>query len=330
METDSPSFQPLNGRDFSAAPASWYYLGSVKDLTRGPLRFALPGEHAYTGFRTESGKLAVISGKCSHMGADLSKGCVIGESIACPLHGWEYGTNGHCARIPASPNIPGFARQASFPVEERGGQIFFFNRPEARFPLPFFDDLVPEQLLATSAFEFTVDAPWYLVSSNGFDVQHFQCAHERILEEAPVVDSPHPFARRLSANFRVSGSSFYERMTRWFSGARVRMTVTSWCGNLVLVTAKFRRSTSYGIVCFVPLHDGRTRMLDVVWVPRSRGFIGRCIVDPVDALIRRRFIQEFMRSDVDPTDGIRLNPSHLIAEDQVLVDYLGWLKKIHR
>src|SRR5205085_2448066 len=102
-------------------------------------------------------------------------------------------------------------------------------------------------------FEFTVDVPWYLVSANGFDVQHFRCAHDRTLINEPEVDKPHEFAWRMRAKFRVTGGSVLDKLTRRFSGSEVEMTIENWCGNLVLVAAKFPRTTSYGMVSFIPL-----------------------------------------------------------------------------
>lgn len=330
---DAPAALPnagtANGEDFASAPASWYFLGTVAELHRGPLSFSLPGGHTYVGYHTEDGRVAVLNGKCRHMNADLSRGCVIGDRIACPLHGWEYGPDGICRRIPSAPEIPAFARQGSFPVEIRGGHVFFFNRPKARFPLPFFEGVRPEDLRAARCFEFIVDAPWYLVSANGFDVQHFACAHDRTLDGEVEVDSPDPFARRLKANFLVTGTSLQDHMVRRFSGSSVHMTVTNWGGNLVLVAAKFRRTTSYGIVSFVPLEDGRTRLRDIVWVPRRKGFFGSNVLEPIDAEVRRMFIREFVRSDVDAAQGIRYNRQHMIGADRELVEYLDWLRKIH-
>ena len=313
--------------DFVDAPASWYYLGTVGELSRAPVRFDLPGGHSYVGFRTQSGKLVVLSGRCSHMGADLSVGCVIGERLACPLHGWEYGSDGRCAHIPVTDEIPAFARQVSFPVEERGGHVFFFNRIEARFPLPFFDGVAPEQVCAAPRFEFMVDASWHLVSANGFDLQHFRCAHDRTLVGEPVMSSPHAFAWRLKARFRVTGKSLADLITRWVSGPEVELEVTNWCGNLVFVSARFRRTVSYGIVSFVPLAENRTWVRDIVWVPRRRRVLTRWL-DPLDARIRRLFIREFVRSDVARSAGLRYDPRRMIEADKVLVDYLAWLKSV--
>jgi nitrite reductase/ring-hydroxylating ferredoxin subunit len=315
---------------FGSCPDSWYCIGNVRDLETGPLAFSLPENRLFAAYRTSTGQPTVLAGRCSHLGADLSKGRVSGENLCCPLHGWEYNPHGTCVRIPTSARIPAFAKQASFPTEERSGYVFFFNRTEARFPLPCFEGLTWDKLFAAPAFEFTVNAPWYLLSANGFDVQHFRCAHDRVLLGEPAVDSPAKFARRMQADFEVVGSSIYDRLTRCFSGSRVKMTVTSWCGNLVLVSAKFRRTTSYGLVSFIPLDDNSTLIRDIVLVPKSKTAFARWLLDPVDAWLRRWFIREFVRSDVERSEGIRFDPYRMIEADKVLVDYLVWLKNIHR
>jgi phenylpropionate dioxygenase-like ring-hydroxylating dioxygenase large terminal subunit len=325
-----PSDSDASPQAFAPAPASWYYLGSKLEIAAGPRRFDLPDGQTYVAFRVPGQPVTVLGGRCSHMGADLSLGCVKSGRIVCPLHGWEYGSDGDCEHIPASPQIPAFARQPSFPVEECGGHVFFFNRPQARFPLPFFSGVCATDLLPARPFEFTVDAPWYLVSANGFDVQHFRCAHDRTLLGEPIVDSPHPFAWRLRAKFRVTGTSLRDRLTRKVSGSELEMTVENWCGNLVLVAARFRRTTSYGLVSFTPLNKNQTKLRNIVWVPRSKNPVARWLVDPLDAMIRRSFIREFVRSDVHRSAGIRFHPARMIGADNVLVEYLGWLQKIHR
>ena len=61
---------------FAAAPASWYHLASVSELARGPRKLELPEGHAFVGFLGEGGRPVVLGARCSHMGADLSRGCV--------------------------------------------------------------------------------------------------------------------------------------------------------------------------------------------------------------------------------------------------------------
>lgn len=315
---------------FGACPASWYYIGSTADICARPRRFELPGGQSFVAFSSAAGAVTVLSGRCSHMSADLSRGYVKEGRIVCPLHGWEYGSDGGCRHIPAATEIPGFARQTCFPVAERSGHIFFFNRPKALFPMPFYAGVSDADLTAAEPFEFIVDAPWYLVSANGFDVQHFRSAHDRTLIGEPRFDGPDAFARRLRATFRVTGNSIFDRLTRLFSGSEVEMDIENWAGNLVLVTATFRRARSYGLVSFVPLEKNRTLVRDIVLVPRRRNKIARRFVDPLDARIRRWFIREFVRSDATRSDGIRYHPGRMIAADKLLVEYLNWLQNLHR
>jgi len=312
---------------FPSVPVSWFYLCPSGELNRGPLSVELCG-HTFVGYRTRSGRAVVLSGRCSHLGAQLSNGTVNGERLVCPLHGWEYGPEGVCEKVPAAEPIPGFARQFSYPVEERGGHVFFFNREHARFALPFFEGVSPDQLLSTKPIELIADTPWYFAGANGFDIQHFRMAHDRTLIGQPEVSSPSPFARRVVATFEVSGDSYQDRLTRCIAGARVEMNVTVWCGSLILVRAEFARTTSFGIFNVLPIDANRTRGRVIVWVQRSKSALGRALFDPLNAAIRRMFIQTFLRSDLPRVAGLRYQPGNLIAADGVLAEYFAWLENV--
>lgn len=246
--------------------------------------------------------------------------------IRCPFHEWEFDRSGQCVRIPASSVIPPFARQAAFPTALCGDSVFVFNRPQAAFDMPFFEGKQPGDLVAAKPFELDAAMPWYLVGANGFDLQHFRVAHDRALLSEPVISQPAPFAYRIRAQFEVSGSSLRDRLTRNVSGPVVTMTITSWSGTLVLVTAEFRRTTSYGMVCVRPVDRARSRLRIIVWVPKSKRGLGRAIVDPVDAAVRRSFIRAFVRSDECRSRGIRYNPATVIDADESMAGYLRWLQ----
>jgi nitrite reductase/ring-hydroxylating ferredoxin subunit len=311
----------------SGPPASWYYLGTVSELAKGPMGTCLAGRD-FVGYRTNTGAIAVLSGRCSHLGARLSNGFVKGDRLVCPLHGWEYGTDGICQRIPAGGEIPAFARQSSYPVEVRGGHAFFFNRAKSRFPLPFFEGVSAEELLPAKSFDLIAEAPWYFVGANGFDIQHFRMAHDRTLVGEPEVGSPSPFARRIVATFEVSGNSVPDRLTRCFAGPRVIMDITAWCGTLIFVRATFARATSFGLFNVLPIDAQRTLGRVIIWVKRSKTGIARRVVDPANAAIRRLFIRTFLRSDLPRIAGLRYQPANLIAADGVLADYFAWLEHV--
>ena len=314
------------GQGFPAVPASWFHFCTGDALTKGPVSLEICGHH-YAGYRTESGRAVVLSGRCSHLGVYLAKGTVCGDRLGCPLHGWEFGPDGVCATIPGAPGlpIPAFARQIVYPAEERGGHVYFFNRPQALFPMPFFDGVAPEEILAAEPFEMVANAPWYFIGANGFDIQHFRMAHDRALVDEPVISSPSPFARRIVASFAVAGDSLPDRLTRAIAGPRVTMDVISWCGTVIFVRAEFARTTSFGIFNVLPLGPEKTLGRVIVWVRRSNNWLGNAAFDPINATIRRWFIRKFLGSDLPRIAGLRYQRSHLIAADRHLADYLAWL-----
>jgi nitrite reductase/ring-hydroxylating ferredoxin subunit len=327
-----PEIDGPTGGGFDACPSSWFYLGSIAELARGPIRYELPADRKFVGYLTSDGRPVVLSARCAHMGADLSKGCVRGNSIVCPLHGWEYGVDGQCQRIPSADGgkIPSFARQVSFPVEERCGHVFFFNEAIPRYPMPFFHGVEPKQLRPARAFDLRDDVPWHFIAANGFDLQHFRSAHDRMLVGMPEVDTPHAFARRIKLKFRVAGNSLTDRITRAFAGPEVTMTLSSWCGTLIFVTAEFRRTTSYGLMTVRPLDHGRTHARVIVWVRRSDGLLGRYLMDPINSWVRRWFVHGFLNADIGRMSGMRYDRNRTIGADNCFSEYIDWLQSVHR
>jgi nitrite reductase/ring-hydroxylating ferredoxin subunit len=311
---------------FPAVPRAWFHLCASHELTRVPRSVELAGE-SWAAYRTAAGTPVVLAGRCPHLGANLARGYVIADRLVCPLHGWEFGQDGRCAHAPALSRIPDWACLPSFPVEEQGGQVFFHTHSESRFPLPFFDGRQPEELRPARPFELDVETPWHLLAANGFDVQHFRMTHDRELVGEPVIDCPTPFSRRLSAVFKVCGRSWSDRITRKVAGNEVALTVTDWCGGLVLVRAAFRRTTTYGMVSLYPLPNGGTRARIIVWVPRRSFAPARWVVDPLNAAVRRIFIRAFLRRDLPCLGGLRYQPSRMTSADRKLAAHLHWLSR---
>jgi phenylpropionate dioxygenase-like ring-hydroxylating dioxygenase large terminal subunit len=312
---------------FPAYPLSWYLFASSHVLRRGPFSRDVFGRRL-VAFRTASGRVAVLDARCSHLGADLGKGCVAGEALRCSFHHWEYGTDGHCTRIPASADIPATARQASYPVIERHGFLFVFNAPKPLFELPFFAEVHPKDLVPARPFGAVLSCPWYAIGANAFDLQHFRAAHDRRLVGEPSVDCPAPFARRATGRFQVCGDSWQDRLTRWFAGDEVEMSITDWCGNLMFTTARFRRTCSYGMGVTEPLATGGVDVKLIVFVPRSAGPLGRILVDPFNRCLRRLFIMRFLSADAPRLNGLCYNPHGLIDADRHMAEYLHWLAAV--
>ena len=114
----------------------WHCLGLAGKFREG-------GPHAVQAFGTKlvvfadsGGELHVLDGYCRHMGGDLSRGTIKGDTVACPFHDWRWGGDGRCAGIPYARRVPPRARTRSWPTLEQNGQLFVWHDPQGGPPPP--------------------------------------------------------------------------------------------------------------------------------------------------------------------------------------------------
>lgn len=120
----------------------WYPVGRSEEIVKDkPRRVELLGM-AFVAFRDEAGEAHVLSDTCVHRGGSLSAGWVRDGRAICPYHGWEYGGDGKCLKVPSlgDQKPPARAKVDSYPVQERYGIVFAFlgDLPEEERP-PLYD-----------------------------------------------------------------------------------------------------------------------------------------------------------------------------------------------
>jgi len=262
------------------------------------------------------------------MGSDLSEGCVVGESLQCALHHWRFETDGNCVEIPATGDIPDFARQHTFPATIRHGSVYFFNGRTPLYPLPFFNGFVADELVAAKPFVEHLECPWYMVGANAVDVQHFAIAHDRKMQRTPEVDHPHPHMHRTVCHFDIVGTSFGDRLTKRFGGPEVKLEIADWGSTLILARSTLAKTETFGMLSVVPLNENRCMGHVTVLARPSSTAIGRAVLDPLRATIRRMLIRTFLRADVGRLAGTRYSPQTLIDIDDQFGDYFHWLKSL--
>ena len=308
-------------------PASWYRFGSLSEIARGPISKDLLGERL-VAFQTSSGQVSVLDARCSHMHSDLGNGRVVNDCIECPFHQWKYGIHGSCQAIPCTDAIPGFAKQTAYPTEVRHGQIYFFYGPKPLFELPFYFDEAPTDFAFSRTFTEVVEAPWYMISINSVDIQHFRIAHDRRLISEPKIDYPNPMVHRASYLFQIEGVSWSDRITRMAGGATVQLEITEWAGNVILARATLPRAQTFGMLFLEPQTSQRTRAHIMVLARKSKSGLGRTMLDPVRTRIRALLIRRFLRSDIPRMKGSYVQPHTLISQDQAVADYMQLLCKM--
>ncbi len=120
---------------------------------------------------------------CLHRGAQLSLGAVDDGRLACAYHGWQYGEDGACARIPAhaGQTPPAKARAQAFHLHERYGLVWVCLGTPARDVPPFPEYDAPGFIGALCGPFEHIQAAGPRLIENYLDAAHFPFVHEGML-----------------------------------------------------------------------------------------------------------------------------------------------------
>ncbi len=308
-------------------PESWYRFGSIQDFNRGLASKEMLG-CSLVGFKSESGQFSIMDGRCSHMHSVLGLGKVVGETIQCPFHHWRYGIDGKCVSIPCGTEIPVLARQTAYPTQVRHGQVYFYYGKKPLFDLPFYDQEDADQLTPSHVFKMELEAPWYMISINSVDLQHFKIAHDRRLLDTGTIHQDGLLKHQASYRFQIEGNAWTDKLTRLAGGDKVDLCITEWSGNVVLAHARLRRAETFGMLFLEPRDLNRTCVHAMVFCRMSPSWFGKRFLDPIRTRIRAILIRKFLQADVPRMKGSHVRPQTLISEDQRVVDYLRQLCRL--
>jgi nitrite reductase/ring-hydroxylating ferredoxin subunit len=178
----------------------WYPIALSTEVERGQVagRPFLSGKVVV--FRGENGIASVLSAYCSHFGADLSVGCVEGNSLRCAFHRWHYGQDGKCNFIPTGDRIPSAAAQFAFPTVELAGVIWAFNGEQPLYDHPLQHVSQDTHVIrAVKIRDFPIDPALFMC--NTFDFQHFRVVHG-LLPEGDK--DPEPVIKNHRVSYRIN------------------------------------------------------------------------------------------------------------------------------
>jgi len=161
-------------------------------------------------YRGKDGKPVVQSAYCPHVGADLSKGCLIDGAVRCAYHHWRFGPDGSCVEIPGESFIPQAVRVYSYPAAERWGLIWAFNGEQPLYDLPEFPNLHEDEVFYRTYHHALRPIEGWISASNLVDFQHLKTVHN-IPDPNPVkVDfGDHLIVVRQESDVRVADTQLY-------------------------------------------------------------------------------------------------------------------------
>lgn len=236
----------------SSLPLTWYPIGLSKDLKKQKhMNFNMFGED-WIAFRTKKGALGATSRFCCHVGTDLSNGKVVNECIECPLHGWQFNTDGVCKHIPVQKDIPKKAVLKTLLVQEHFGIIFVFNKKAALFE---FQEICGEvkNLQYSSTKVVPIDAPACIVALNTFDTQHYKKVHARDFVKPPELSQSSPYSLKINYTAKVIKQRWVDYVIDNLVSNEITVSIEAWGGNLLFLR---NENTQYScIVSVKPISD---------------------------------------------------------------------------
>lgn len=133
-------------------------------------------------FRNARGQIGCVVDQCTHRGAALSKGKLVGDCIQCPFHGLEFDKNGKCMFIPANgrASTDDISRYnvRHYPVRESNGIIYIWYGEVGKETeqVPFFYDHIDDTYVY-SEIEDHWNSHYSRSIENQLDVVHVPFVH---------------------------------------------------------------------------------------------------------------------------------------------------------
>lgn len=224
-------------------PNGWFAVAFSKDLVAGEVKRIRYFDNELVLFRTRSGQARVLDAYCAHLGAHLAEGGkVVGESIRCPFHFWQYDGEGSCVHIPYAKKIPAKARVRAWAVSERNKMIFVWHHAEGKAPywdVPEMPELDNPDWAEPRYWKFAVDVHMQEMAENNCDPAHFVSVHG--MEDIPESEISYGEGGRLmhmvsQSEKQTRFGTFHISLERdtWGLGlAAVRMTGMAEAGLLM-------------------------------------------------------------------------------------------------
>ncbi len=168
---------------------AWYVAAWTAEVDRAPIGRTVCKQPIVL-FRDADGSAVALADRCAHRAFPLSAGTVCDGSIQCGYHGFSYGADGTCRKVPGQQNIASRLAVRSYPVVERDGWIWVWPG-EASLADP---SMIPDThwmndpAWATVTHSVFFDCRAELIHDNLLDLTHEQFLHLSTVGDDYIVD----------------------------------------------------------------------------------------------------------------------------------------------
>jgi phenylpropionate dioxygenase-like ring-hydroxylating dioxygenase large terminal subunit len=304
----------------------WYFAALASDLRAGKLqRYEIMGQPILLG-RERSGAVYALRDICPHRAAPLSAGKLLpgeggAETVECPYHGWRFGTDGVCAKIPSL--VAGQEMDASrirvrrYPVAESQGLVFIWmasddaRDAEPDQPPPHFDGIVGGAPKLVDRMDFDAHIDHAVVGL--MDPAHGPYVHQQWWwrSKSKQLEKAKPF-EPIEAGFRMARHAPSKNSRAYaLLGGKPETEISFRLPGLRWEHVRVGSRQVLSLTCLTPVTDSQTRITQVIWSDH-----------PVFSLLKpliRLGARIFLRQDGDMVNlqnqGLRYDPSLLWIDD---------------
>ena len=320
----------MKGTNFgnkSVLTESWYLAMSSKKLKQGKVTPFYLHANKIALFRGANGKVTALKSRCPHLGADLCQGKVEENSLQCPFHGWQFNGAGKCNHIPNSTEIPQSAKTHSYPVIEKYGAIWVYNGEAPKFSIPDFNNVEVDnyRMFVFSGKEMKIHN--HLLSSNGFDVQHWQSLHGMEMMSEPEFVEVSPYHLQIKYHFKVNENHPSYRRLKLLGLATVKMNYETIGGNLSLVSLQGKKTGFIVVLAPLPTADGTSFAQMCVGIPKASS-VGKIIFKEYFQLIKAVLgIVAVLKDDIEVLENVDFWP-RLTEQDEHLLHFINQVNNL--
>jgi phenylpropionate dioxygenase-like ring-hydroxylating dioxygenase large terminal subunit len=314
----------------------WYFVMPSSELKNGQLKgVSLCGQEVII-FRGENGVISALDAYCPHMGTHLARGKVIGNSVQCFFHHWQFNGEGNCEHIPCQKEIPEKAKIRSYVVSELYDSIWVYPATESRVSLTDFPELPhAEEKVIHFGRAYERSCHHHVTMINGLDPQHLKTVHHLDIEmNVDIAENGAGQLLDITLTGRIGRGNLRERISRFLFGQYYSYSMRYDHGNNGFLTlmrnvsfGSFRWPTLHMIFAYRPIEKGRI-LVQPIYITKKRSGPHGWLMSRILLWLTKRAFFMLQGEDGAVYENMRFYPGTLLSIDRPVAQFIQFINKL--